>query len=173
MRTRATPVSLLSPFQSAFRDIDPEISVRTPSALQTTVDELTARPRFLASLLAAFASVAALLTLVGVYGLIAYAVRQREREIAVRLALGADPARLTRLFVRQGAFMLIVGLALGVFGAVGAGRLIESQLFGVTSRDPVALAGTAGVFALAGLFAIWWPARRATAADPALALRAE
>ena len=118
-------------------------------------------------------SIAALLTLVGVYGLIAYAVRQREREIAVRLALGADPARLTRLFVRQGGFILIVGVALGVFGALAAGRLIESQLFGVTSRDPVALAGTAAVFAVTGLFAIWWPSRRATAADPALALRAE
>lgn len=172
-RTTASPVSMLSPFRSAFRDIDQEIAVQTPKALQATVDELTARPRFLASLLAAFAAIAALLTLVGVYGVIAYAVRQREREIAVRLALGADPARLTRLFVRQGGFILTVGLALGVFGALGAGRLIESQLFGVTSRDPVALAGAAGLFALAGLLAIWWPARRATATDPAFALRAE
>ena len=172
-RTTADPLSLLSPFRSAFRDIDPEIAVQTPRALQATVDELTARPRFLAFLLAAFAGIAAVLTLVGVYGVIAYAVRQREREIAVRLALGADPARLTRLFVRQGGLILTVGLALGVFGALGAGRLIESQLFGVTSRDPLALAGAAGLFALAGLFAIWWPARRATATDPALALRVE
>jgi hypothetical protein len=172
-RTTVSPVSLLPLFRSAFRDIDPEIAIQPPNALQAKVDELTARPRFLASLLAVFASVAVLLTLVGVYGVIAYAVRQGEREIAVRLPLGADPARLVRLFVRQGGFILIVGLALGVFGAIGAGRLIESQLFGVTSRDPVALAGAAGLFGLAGLFAIWWPSRRATATDPALALRAE
>ena len=172
-RTTLNPVSLLPLFRSVFRDIDPEIAVQAPAGLQIALDQLTARPRFVATLLAAFASVAALLTLVGVYGVIAFAVRQREREIAVRLSLGADPARLVRLFVRQGGLILIVGLTLGVVGTIGAGRLIESQLFGVTSSDPVALAGAAALFAIAGLLAIWWPARRVTATDPAFALRAE
>lgn len=102
--------------------------------------------------------------------MIAYAVQQRMREIAVRMAPGAEPARLTRLFVRQGAAILAGGLALGVLGALAAGRLIESQLYGVTPRDPIALGAAV---AAAGLLAIWWPARRAAATDPAIALRAE
>jgi putative ABC transport system permease protein len=173
MRTAGSPVNWLSAFRSAFREIDPEVAVQNARPLQTTVDELSARPRVLASLLTAFAIIAALVALVGVYGVIAYAVRQREREIAVRMALGADPARLTRLFVRQGAMILLAGLILGLFGAIVTGRVLESQLLGVTSHDPLALAGAELAFATAGLFAIWWPSRRAAATDPASALRAE
>ena len=91
----------------------------------------------------------------------------------MRLAVGADPARITRLFVRQGGAILLTGLALGVCGALGAGRLIESQLFGVTPRDPVALSLAVAAFGAAGLLAIWWPSRRAAATDPAIALRVE
>jgi hypothetical protein len=172
-RTAGQPADSLTPFRVAFREIDPEISVQTARPLQLVVDELVARPRFLASLLGAFALIAALLALVGVYSVMAYAVRQRQREIAVRMALGADPARLTRLFVRQGGWILLAGLGLGLLGAIGAGRVIEAQLFGVTPRDPVALAAAVAAFASAGLFAIWWPSRRAAAMDPAIALRAE
>jgi putative ABC transport system permease protein len=173
MRTAGPPATWLAPFRSAFRDIDPELSVQTARPLQVVVDELTTRPRFLAWLLGAFALTSALLALVGVYGVIAYAIRQREREIAVRMALGADAARLTRLFVQQGGRILIAGLAIGVLGALAGGRLIESQLFGVTARDPVALASAVAAFATAGVFAIWWPSRRAARTDPAVALRAE
>ena len=114
-----------------------------------------------------------LLALVGVYGVVAYAVRQREREIAVRLAIGADPVQITRLFLRQGGAVLLTGLTLGVAGALAAGRMLESQLVGVTPGDPVALAAAVGAFATAGLFAIWWPSRHAGATDPAIALRFE
>lgn len=137
------------------------------------MNEATARPRFLTWLLTSFASIAALLALVGAYGVIAYAVRQREREIAVRLAIGADPSRITALFLRQGSWILSVGLVVGILAVLAGGRLIESQLFGVTARDPLALAAATAAFAFAGLLAIWWPARRAAATDPALALRAE
>jgi putative ABC transport system permease protein len=173
MRTAGPPANWLEPFRWAFREIDPELSVQTARPLQIVVDELTARPRFLAWLLGGFALTSALLALVGVYGVIAYAVRQREREIAVRMALGADAARLTRLFVQQGGRILIAGLGMGVLGALAAGRLIESQLFGVTARDPLALASAVAAFAAAGLIAIWWPSRNAARTDPAVALRAE
>ena len=173
VRTAGDPANWLSPLRSTMREIDPELALDRVRPLQAAVDETTARPRFLASLLGAFAIVSALLALVGVYGVIAYAVRQREREIAVRLAIGADPAQVTRLFVRQGGVILLSGLALGLVGVVAAGRVIESQLFGVTPRDPIALAAAVGAFALAGLVAIWWPSRRAGATDPAAALRAE
>jgi predicted permease len=173
MRTSGHPSGWLAPLRAAFHDVDPEIPVARAALLQDRVDDLVAGHSFLASLFAAFAVFAALLALVGVYGVIAYAVQQRTREIAVRMALGADPARLTRLFVRQGAAILAGGLALGVLGALAAGRLIESQLYGVTPRDPVALGAAVVAFAAAGLLAIWWPSRRAAATDPAIALRAE
>jgi predicted permease len=173
MKTRGAPATGLTPFRSALREIDSEIAINRPRAMQAVLDEVTAGPKFLATLLGGFAVVAALLALIGAYGVIAYAVRQREREIAVRMAIGAGRAQITRLFVRQGAVVLAAGLTLGTIGALAAGRLLESQLFGVTARDPLALAGVVGAFGLAGLLAIWWPARRAAATDPAIALRSE
>jgi putative ABC transport system permease protein len=173
VRTAGAPANWLGAVRAAVREVDPELAVDRAQPLQRAVDEITARPRFLTSLLGGFAAIAALLALVGVYGVIAYAVRQREREIAVRLAIGADPARITRLFVRQGAVMLCAGLALGVAGVMVTGRLLESQLFGVSPHDPLALALAVAAFAIAGLVAIWWPSRRAGSMDPAGALRAE
>ena len=91
----------------------------------------------------------------------------------MRRAVGAAPARITRLFVREGGTIVLAGIAIGVPFALAGARLIESQLFAVTARDPVAFAGATIAFAAAGLVAIWWPARRAAATDPAAALRAE
>jgi putative ABC transport system permease protein len=173
MRTSADLAATAAAFQSAFRDIDPEISVFRAGPLQARVDDLTLRPRFMTSLLAAFAGAAALLALVGVYSVVAYAVRQREREIAIRTALGADPARLTRFFVRQGSFTLAAGLGLGVLAVIVVGRVMESQLFGVTPRDPLSIGAAVLAFGAAGFLAIWWPSRRAASTHPAIALRAE
>ncbi len=173
LRTAGAPSNWITPVQAAFRDIDPEIAAPAGRPLQAGIDNATARPRFLVLLLGTFAVAAVLLALVGVYGVVAYAVRQREREIAVRLAIGAEPAQITRLFVSQGGAVLLAGLMLGVAGALAAGRLLESQLVGVTPSDPVALAAAVGAFATAGLFAIWWPSRHAAATDPAIALRFE
>src|SRR5262249_28756549 len=96
--------------RAALAEIDREVSMGAPRFLDAIVDQERSRPRFLASLLAAFATFASLLALVGMYGAIAYAVRQREREIAVRMAIGADRQSVTRLFVRQGALVLAAGL---------------------------------------------------------------
>ncbi len=170
----AGPASAAAPaLLDAARDVDPELVLHRPRPLQAIVDEATARPRFMTTLLGFLALAAAVLALVGVYGVIAYAVRQREREIAVRLAVGADPARIVRLFLRQGGAILAIGLAFGTVVTLTAGRLVESQLFGVTFRDPVAVTGAIVAFGCAGLLAVWWPARRAAATDPAIALRAE
>jgi cell division protein FtsX len=173
MKTAGAPLSAVPAIQAAFRDIDPEIAVPAGRLLQVGIDEATARPRFLVLVLGCFAAAAVLLALVGVYGVVAYAVRQREREIAVRIAIGADPARITRLFLRQGGWILLAGLVLGVGGALAAGRVVSSQLVGVSSSDPLALASAVGAFTLAGLVAIWWPSHRAAATDPAIALRSE
>lgn len=172
-RTAGAPMSTVPGIEAAFREIDPEIAVARGRLLQVGIDEATARPRFLVLVLGCFAAAAVLLALVGVYGVVAYAVRQREREIAVRLAIGADPARITRLFLWQGGWILLAGLVLGVFGALAAGRVVSSQLVGVESNDPMTLASAVGAFTVAGLVAIWWPSRRAGATDPAIALRSE
>ncbi|HSC25668.1 MAG TPA: FtsX-like permease family protein, partial [Vicinamibacterales bacterium] len=171
VRTSGPPMALLTAVRAAFGEIDPEVSLTNPRPLQAAIDEQVARPTFLAWLLTGFAAVAALVALVGVYGVIAYAVRQREREIAVRIALGAAPARITRLFLRQGSVVLAVGLALGLGGAVAAGRALQSQLFGVSPGDPATLAVSLAAFAAAALLAIWWPASRAAGANPVAALK--
>lgn len=173
IRTAGAPEEWLPQVRSAFRDIDPEIAVQRSASLATAMNEATARPRFLTSLLTAFALIAGALALVGAYGVIAYAVRQREREIAIRLAIGADPPRIMRLFLRQGSWIIAIGLIVGIGAVLAGGRLLESQLFGVTPRDPLTLAAAVLAFGAAGLAAIWWPARRAATTDPALALRAE
>ena len=173
VKTAGDPLTWMPQLRSAFAEIDPEISFETPRTLQAAIAQQSSRQKFMAWLLGGFSTVAGLLALVGVYGVIAYAVRQREREIAVRIAVGADPRRITRLFVIEGSRVMLVGLALGLAGAVGAGRALESQLFGVPPVDPLTLLTTTAGFALAGYVAIWWPARRAAATDPAAALKEE
>lgn len=173
VRTAGAPEGTIPAVRAAFREVDPEFVVDRARPLQAIVAEATARPRFMASLLTSFAGVAALLALVGVYSVIAYAVRQREREIAVRLAVGADPGQVVRLFLRQGARILAVGLSAGVVLALAAGKLIENQLFGVRAHDPLSIAIAVAAFGCAGLVAVWWPARRAAVTDPAITLRAQ
>ena len=173
VKTAGDPLTWMPQLRSAFAEIDPEISFETPRTLQAAIAQQSSRQKFMAWLLGGFSTVAGLLALVGVYGVIAYAVRQREREIAVRIAVGADPRRITRLFVIEGSRVMLVGLALGLAGAVGAGRALESQLFGVPPVDPLTLLTTTAGFALAGYVAVWWPARRAAATDPAAALKEE
>jgi predicted permease len=158
---------------SAIADVDPELSMGPPRILQTLVDEELSRPRFLASLLTAFAAFSALLALLGMYGVIAYGVRQREREIAVRMALGANVGAVTRLVLREGVMVLAGGLALGWLAARAVGSLLQSQLYGIQAGDRRLQTLTMVVFAVCGLVAMWWPARRAAAADPASVLKSE
>lgn len=113
------------------KEIDPEITVGAVQPLQSAVDEQLSRPRFLATLFASFGLFAMLLALMGVYGVIAYAVRQREHEVAVRMAVGADAKSIMRLFIGDGALVLAFGVSLGSLAAWGMGRLLGSQLFGV------------------------------------------
>lgn len=155
----------------AVRDVDPEIAIDRIRPLQDLMAADMARPRFMSALLSTLALAASVLALVGLYGLVAYAVRQREREIAIRVAIGAGPGRITRLFLGPASVVLVVGLTLGIGGALMTGRLLATQLVGVTSADPLALAGSCVAFALVALVATWWPSRHAASTDPAQALR--
>ena len=161
------------PVSSIVASIDRDAAVGTPRRLSELIDQERAKPRFLAYLLSAFALFAGVLAMLGMYGVIAYAVRQREREIAVRMAVGASQGSVTWLFVRQGGVVLGAGTLAGLAGAISMGRLLDAQLYGVGRGDPRVIAGAALALAVSGLIAIWWPARRAAQTDPAVALRAE
>ena len=142
-----------------------------------TMDEVVGRSiaerRFTMLLLASFATVAVLLASIGVYGVLAYLVSQRTQEIGVRLAIGAAPDDVVRLFLREGVTLAIVGLGAGLVGARVAGRALTTLLFGVTATDPITYAGVAGALGLAALSASYLPARRAARVDPMTALRTD
>ncbi|HJU42649.1 MAG TPA: ABC transporter permease [Vicinamibacterales bacterium] len=159
--------------RSAVANLDAEVGMGVPRALQSAIDQEHLKPRVLATMLSAFAVFAALLALLGMYGVVSYAVRQREREIAVRIAVGADRRSVTSLFVRQGGSVLAAGVLVGALGAIGMGRILDSELHGVGRADPLVIGSAAALLACCGLAAIWWPARRAAATDPAAVLKTE
>jgi putative ABC transport system permease protein len=150
-----------------------EAAIGQPRVLSDVVAETRAPALSLAGLLAGLAVAASVLALVGLYGVVAYTVRQREREIAMRMALGADRRRVVSLFVAYGWRIVLPGLAIGVAAAFALGRVLESQLFSVSIADPAVLATAVVSLTLGALAAVWWPARRAAALDPATLLRSE
>ncbi|MGE3490106.1 MAG: ABC transporter permease [Vicinamibacterales bacterium] len=153
--------------------VHPEISIGTVRPLEFGLEQERARPRFLAYLLSTFAIVASLLALIGMHGVIAYAVRQRQREIAVRIAVGADPRAVTLLFLRYGAWVLGAGVVLGLGGALGLGQVLQSQLHGVRPAEPAVLIIAVAAFTAVAFLAMLWPARRAAAVDPLAVLKDE
>ncbi len=132
-----------------------------------------ARARFIALLLAIFASVALALSAVGIYGVISYLVAQRSHEIGVRMALGARTADVVRLVLRKGMMLALVGVALGLTGALALTRVMTTLLFGVTPTDAVTFGGVSALLLIIALLACYIPARRATKVDPLVALRYE
>jgi putative ABC transport system permease protein len=158
-------------FQRLLVSIDTDVAFESTRPLIDILDLQRTGARLLASVLVVFAMFAAALALVGIYGVIAYTVKQREREIAVRMAIGADRQTITRLFLRQGVALLGTGLLLGIAGGVVLGRLLGSQLFDVPPADPFVIAGATLAFAVCGIVAIAWPARTAASLDPAAILK--
>ena len=158
--------------QRAVWDVDPNIPVEVVALTDHVASTITA-PRFYTGLLASFATLALILAAVGIYGTMSYVVGERQREMGIRLALGAAASSVTTLVVRQGLMLSAFGVALGIVGALAGTRLLESFLFGVTTSDPSAF--VLGVVVLCGvaLVASYVPARRATLVDPVQALRAE
>lgn len=173
VRTASSATLPIDALTRALGEIDSEVSLGAVRGLTTIVEEQLARPRFLAWVFTAFGLFAATLALLGVYAVIAYSVRQREHEIAVRMAVGAEPHAIVRLFLRNGIPVLAAGLAAGVLGGLGIGRLLGAQLHGVAFADLPTLATAALALGAACVVATWWPARRAATTDPAVALREE
>jgi putative ABC transport system permease protein len=131
------------------------------------------RQKFQTILLGCFAGIALLLTAVGLYGVMAYSVVQRTREIGIRMALGASQGDVLQMVLRGGAQMALIGLGIGVIGALILTQFMKSMLYEVKSQDPITFAGVCVVLAAVALFASYIPARRATKVDPMVALRYE
>ncbi len=173
VRTRGAP-ELLTP---AVRDVVRSVSADQPVYGVRTMDEVIARSlanrRLYLWLLGTFAVVALALASAGIYGVIAYVVAQRTREIGIRMALGAKQGDVVALVLRQGGALVLLGVAIGVVGALALTRVLASLLYGVSARDPLTFAFVAALLGGVALLATWIPARRASRVDPLSAIRSE
>jgi putative ABC transport system permease protein len=165
------PAALAAAAREQLRAIDPGQPVIRMRTYDSIISTLMATRRFTLVLLAAFAGTALLLAVVGLYGALSYVVTQRRREIGVRVALGADRSSIRRLVLAQGLHPVIIGLAVGLTGAVGAGRLLATMLFDVAPIDALTYGTTLGAVVVSTVLACLLPAQRATRVEPASALR--
>jgi putative ABC transport system permease protein len=170
VRTTQDPASLTSSLTAAIRTVDPNIPLFNVRTMEQRATEVVATSRFNTRLLTTLGLIGLLLAAIGIYGVIAYFVSQRTQEIGVRLALGASPRDVVRLVIRQALKPVLAGLVLGIAGALAIGNILASELYGVTARDPLTIAGVSVAFVLVAILASWAPARRAARVDPVRAL---
>ena len=176
VRTHGSPLAAVDPVREALRAVDPDQPLANLRTMrQAIADSLTVRlRRTMVLLIGAFAGIALLLSCVGLYGVMAYSVTQRTREIGLRLALGADARLVLRDVVRGGIVLVLFGVLLGALGSVGAGFGVANQLYGTQLADAGLVFVVVAVALVAvAVLACWIPARRATRVDPMVALRAE
>jgi len=173
LRTGVAPETVMAAVPRVIERHDPNLPVNDLKTLEQQARENVYLDRMISALSAAFACLATLLAAVGLYGVLAYTVAQRTREIGVRMALGAGRGRVRRMVLRQMAGMLLVGGAIGIVGALAAGRAARSLLFGLEGHDPLVIALGTVVLALVALAAGYLPAQRASRVDPMQALRYE
>ena len=173
VRTAAAPEAIAGRLRALVRELDPNLPVASARTLASLVDDSVGPRRFSTTLLGAFAAVALVLSAIGVYGVVSFSVGQRTQEIGVRVALGATPGRVMGLILRQGLQPAVAGAALGIVAGLFAARWLESMLFEVSARDPLAFGAAPAVLLAAAAIACYWPARRAVKVDPVRALRAQ
>ncbi|HWG40517.1 MAG TPA: ABC transporter permease [Candidatus Acidoferrales bacterium] len=171
--TKASPGALEPLLTRALAEVDPNLTITSVRTMQQQIDLSFNQERAVASLAGLFGIVALLLAAVGLYGVTAYTVAQRTQEIGIRMALGADRVNVVRMVLGGASKRVLAGLILGVPLAIGAGRLISAQLYGVSSWDPIALGIAACALAISAFFAAVIPARRAASISPMKALRTE
>lgn len=173
LRTRSEPERVMASLRQIVTEVEADMPVSSVQLLNDLIARSLAQPRFTMSLLFSFAVLALVLALLGIYGVTAYTVTQRNREIAVRVALGAAPRRVLWLIVRQGLALAVLGVALGVPAALMAARYMRELLYGVSSQDPATFSAVALLLTAMVTLASYLPARRALHIDPVLQLRSE
>jgi predicted permease len=173
VRTRNDPGPIVKTVAAIVKELDPMQPIFNVKTMRQVESDSISDRRLYMRLLGAFAAVALLLAMAGIYGVISYAVTQRTREFGIRLALGSETARIQGLVVWGGARLAVYGLAIGLPGAYLLTRLIAGLLYGVGRGDPVTYVSVAGILAVVSLVASYVPARRAVKVDPIIAMRAE
>jgi putative ABC transport system permease protein len=173
VRSSVDPAAIVAATRRELLALDKNVPLARIKTMSDRVAEVTSRTRFIALLLGLFASLALLLAAIGVYGVMAYSVSAREREMGVRISLGAQPGAVLRLILRDGLALTGVGLALGMLASWAALRVLKSQLYEVSATDPLTFIGISLLLIAVALVACWIPARRATKVDPMVALRSE
>jgi predicted permease len=173
IRTSAEPRAMATTVTKLIRRIEPTLRIADVHTMDSWIDRQLVRERALAHLSGSFSIFAVMLASFGLYGLLSYGVARRTREIGVRMALGARPANVLRMFLRESLTLLLTGIALGIAGAAGSVRLVTNLLYGTSPTNASQYATVGALMILVGLLATLLPARRAAKIDPMVALRAE
>ena len=173
VRSEGQPELALPGIRQKLHDLDGELAIAMVRPMNDWVRASAAQPRLNAVLLGIFAAVAVLVAAIGVYGVMAYSVAQRTREIGLRMALGSQRSGVVRLIVREGMSVGLAGVGIGLVSAIGLSRVLKALVFGVQVHDPATFAGVALVLTVVVLAACSLPARKASSLDPMIALRDE
>jgi ABC-type antimicrobial peptide transport system permease subunit len=173
IRSPLEPAALATTVRRTVNALDPTLPIVSFRSMDDVFSDSVSRPRFLAQLLGIFAVVALALAAIGTYGVLAYSVAVRRRELGIRMALGSSQQGLLSLVLRQGMALAALGLVAGLLGALAVTRLASSLLFGVKPADPLTFIGVAVFMMVVAFLACLVPARRATRVDPLVALKAE
>lgn len=164
---------MLPSIRQVVRELDPDVPISNPATMDELVAQSLERPQSLSVLVASFAVVALLLSIVGIYGVMTYYVQQHSKDISIRLALGGTPGEVLRLILGQGMRVVTVGVVVGVLSALGVTRLMSTLLFGVGAADTMTFVAASLLLLTVALLACLIPARRGVAAQPASVLRNE
>jgi putative ABC transport system permease protein len=173
LRTSGDPMSMVAAVKHAVADVDPNKAAATFRTVEKSLDQQVQYLRLYILMLGVFGAVAAVLAAIGIYGVMAYSVAERTREIGIRMALGAGSRDVLTMVVRQALLLLGIGLALGLGASLALTRVIRSALYGVTATDPATYAGVSLLLIAVAVIACLVPTRRAVAVDPTIALRYE
>jgi ABC-type antimicrobial peptide transport system permease subunit len=173
IRTASDPMAVVPEIRRNVLDLDSSLSVDNIRSMEDRLYGSIAEPRFFAVLIGVFAAIALILASVGIYGVLAYSVSQRTREIGIRMALGAEKRNVLRLILGQGLVLTLIGIVSGLAGAFAVTRYLESMLFGLTALDPTVFVAVTALLTITAVLACYVPARRATRVDPIVALRHE
>jgi len=173
LRSSGDPMSLAPAARRAVADVDPDRAITRIQTMEQYWGDGMRDKRYLTLVLGIFAFMATVLAAIGIYGVMAYSVAQRTREIGIRMALGASPRKVLALIGGQAALLILLGLMLGIAGALTLSQLIASQLWGIQPTDPATFTGVSLLLIAVALVACFVPARRAIRVDPTEALRTE